>query len=1273
VFHRGAFSSGKFLAHTRPTQRIAARAPTAPGYDDRDLSTEGHTDPVDQSDTKGSVASNNSEQRGKPTRQVTLRTLAPEYNKDRHDIYVRHLEDGVQDRRNRNIALTGRYGAGKSSVLDAFEKKHEQSTLRISINTLGPDEDDEDLTNRIQKELVKQLIYRLKPGQIRRSRFARPKSLTKWWAFLQAVGASAVGLGILWLLGIRPASGWPDADSNVAAQAGLNLLFFALVVLAVWAARWLIGDRIVSEVTTAGTKIALGDGPTTYFDSFLDEIVQFFDAVEPDYVIFEDLDRFDDPQIFDSLRELNALINSSAHWKAKDQPLRFIYAIKDSLFEQLGTEVQPKDNEPDVDSGIGAKLKRDFAAVGVQRANRTKFFELVIPMVPFISHRNARDLLVKSLLALGFPEHSISRPLLDLIARHTTDMRLMINICNEFAVFAEHLLWSDNPAPGMTTDDLFALVAYKNFHLADFEDISQRTSTLDRLERHHRDQIRTLIEGLQEQRRERLRTEEQRHRKDVTASALGDRLRDIKDLFAPQNGWPFASVTVGSNSYKFNVVDKVSFWEDVAKTKSFSLVQQHSGTVVSLDPDKVDRLFPEVMTSDQWLDPNPRELTRLLEKYDKDIATLRGADFAGLALYEHVPKGQISFDQRIEQELKSELARDLVRKGYITRNYSEYSAVFYGNFVGVDVAFFYNHSVQPNEMYLDYEFTSADAISNLLEQVPADFAGTVSALNIQVVTYLLTERPSDVKQLVTYIVSHDSNDVRAFLDAFTNATDAPRELLFQQLAAHPWRQAFEYVAGHQGIPDHETRLRLFDAILLSTLYADSYEIGESTQILLSSSHAQLTALTEPQTSLQTERIFSIMKAVSLVVPQLNSLSEPLRDHVVSQHMFKITVPNLKLALGINSAPTLDEVRKNSNVWAYCRMRIEDYIEAVREEDSTQHLVLSEPVLVEVISEQHESWTDDALRDIINGSAASAMISDIRTVPQPVWPALVGAGLIAPTADNVSVYVRAHGVDEHLSSFLVPDEDHPTELQDVENVDVEIRTFLAIRILNESAHLTPRSRIQLLGQLDLEPGIELSDVIPSPDQLLARALEAELLPDDLATFAHFAQGGWNAVSEAFSVSSNVAEFMTPALVGGFVTEFLESEQIPAALRDMVVANIDLYIPADDAGALCAAGRHACSSRIWLPLKDIRRIARVTRTADVVLPQLVHASDISPSDLSDILVSLGEPYENLSGGRGTEFDLPTGSSSETLFRRLETAGRIKIVPKVIGRGRKVQILA
>jgi hypothetical protein len=1218
-----------------------------------------------------------------PVQHLALRSLAPEYTPGQHAIYVRHLEQAVLDKRNRNIALTGRYGAGKSSVLDSFQEKHREDTVRISINTLGPDKDDEDLTNRIQKELVKQLVYRLEPGKIRRSRFARPKPVTKGRAFVHALFVSVVSMGLLWVLGVRSGPGWPDAAADLPAYLLRAGMLFVLVLASLWAARWVVGDRIVSEVTTAGTKIALGEGPTTYFDSFLDEIVAYFDTVRPKFVIFEDLDRFEDPQIFDSLRELNTLINASANWQARDEPLRFIYAIKDSLFEQLGMEPESNDGEENSkdceakpsdgqDNPLAsAKVRPDIAAEAVRRANRTKFFEIVVPMVPFISHRNARDLLAEELVKLGLADNVVSRMLLDLVARHTTDMRLMKNICNEFVVFAEHLLWTRNPAPGMTADHLFALVAYKNFHLADFEAISQRTSTLDKLEELHRDEVRNLVEGLQEQRRGQLRTREQREWKAATAEKLGDRLRDIKLAFSPSSGVSYTAVTVDEIRSTFNQVETVEFWERVARVRTLSVEQSHGRPPLTVGPQQVVRIFPEI-ESDLWHEPAPADLDRILRQYDQDIAMLRGADFDGLARYERLPKGRVSFDRHIEDALESELARDLVRRGFITRNYAEYSAIFYGKFVGVDVAFFYNHSVQPNEMYLDYQFTSENAMGNLLEQVPADFTSTVSALNVQVASYLLVERPEDAKRLAEYIVTHASRDVQAFLDAFLNAPDAPGELLVQQLTLHPWRDVFEYVAGHPGIPDEVTRLRLLDAVLLSAGDIDAYELGESSRALIASSYPRLAAVRDHQTPSQTEQVFAILESLKLCITDLGDLSEPLRARVVASHMYRITEPNLRLALGIDVAPTLDEVRNNPDVWEFCSANIVDYAAAIHAADSPHAMVLSEPVLISVIKERYVAWTEDQLRLVVGGSAASATIEDIEDVPESTWPMIVDAGLMVPSTCNVWAYVEAHGVDEQLSRLLAGDGVTPVELLQVEKVADDDRELLAVRLLNASTHLTAQTRVQLVEQLDLVSEINVAAVTPSADQLLARALEAKLLPDDYETFAHFAHGGWGAVSEAFAVSGNVQEFIAPALLAGFVQEFMQDQRTPDVMRRMVVENIGGYVPADDAGALRAAGRFASENRIWLPLEEVRRIARVTQTPEAVLPQLVRAKDTSPIDLAEILASLGQPYDALVAGPGKEFDLPKGSSIETLLGRLETAGRIEIVQKLMGRGRKVRTL-
>jgi hypothetical protein len=351
--------------------------------------------------------------------------------------------------------------------------------------------------------------------------------------------------------------------------------------------------------------------------------------------------------------------------------------------------------------------------------------------------------------------------------------------------------------------------------------------------------------------------------------------------------------------------------------------------------------------------------------------------------------------------------------------------------------------------------------------------------------------------------------------------------------------------------------------------------------------------------------------------------------------------------------------------------VEDYIAAMEADGSAQPIVLMESVLVDLINEQHGSWTENQLRDVIERSSDSATIQEIEDVPQPTWPLIVDAGLMAPTVANVSAYALTHGVDERLSGLLVPDEADPIELRDVEEIADQDRGVLAVRVLNASTHLTAQARVQLVKQLNLEFAIELAEVTPSPDQLLASALEAKLLPDTFDTFAHFAVCGWESVSEAFAVSENASEFMTPALLAGFVGEFVESPWIPDELRRMVVERLGDYVPGDDKKALRAAGQFAIANQIWLPLGEIRRLARVTQDPDVVLRQLTYAKDTDPADLSGILVSLGKPYYELSAGPGIEFDLPGGSSNETLFKRLEAAGRIEIVPKLI-RGRKVRNL-
>jgi hypothetical protein len=1206
---------------------------------------------------------------------VNLRSLAPEYKEASHGSYVRHLERAVADPRNKNIALTGRYGAGKSSILDNFLEKQAalgQKTLRISINTLGPD-DDEEITNRIQKELVKQLVYRAKPGEIRHSRFARPKRLTWWRTLLEAIGVATVIIGLLWVFGVRP-----DADALGTSDLALPTVAFAsLVVLAAWAGRWIIGDRLISHVSTGGASIEFEKRPDSYFDEYLDEIVAFFEATEPDIVVFEDLDRFDDARIFDSLRELNTLINASAHWRARDErPLRFIYAMKDSLFEKLGEEQDEKDRGSESSAHAGAKPsasasrdttvrgKPDTAAAAIERANRTKFFEIVVPVVPFLSHSNARDLLGTVLEDLKLPKGTnISRQLLDLVARHATDMRLLINIANEFVVYAEKLLWSAPRAPGMSADDLFALVVYKNFHLGDFEALPHRGSALDTLELYRRQLVKESVERLQWERKELLRGDTLKREQAALAALLGDRLTLL--LHTTRN--TIVSVSANGQALEANTIREPLFWRTVAGEGELTVSLRHwSGhsDVRSFGQDQLTTLFPDGLDPMRWAVDDPETVATKRASFDRAIADLRGADFASLARDSRYTAEGFTFGEHVERALGSALAKDLVRRGFVTRYYAEHSSVFYGDFLGVDVANFFRNSVWPNEMDLQFEFETPNAIQNLLEQAPAGFTSSRSTLNIQIVDFMLRYRPELAKEVIAFLVSEQNTDTVMFLDAFFNAEGARGEELVALLAMHPWRGLLDHIAREESVPDAETRARLLSTALLSGRGASDYDLGKTVQDLILALHADLPAFTEEQPANILNGLFSFVVRTKMVVPSLRPLSAAIGELVVKAQQYHLTADNLRAALSISDDEpiSLENVRRSNEVWQHCADRPELYFEAVNRDVGTPFTVSTAQVLRDVIAEQQEKWSENDIVSLLESSDPAASLPELSGVPQTAWSAIAAARRMVPSVGNLHAYVTAFGVNASLTTVLVDDEHNAIDIPDAEDAAAEILRDLALTILNASAQLTPSQRVALALQLskaEEAPEIDITKIEPAQDDLLAKLLEAGLVPDTAATFTHFFSGGWRSVADAFRVSNNAHTFIVPGLVQGHAAELLGDDRVPHALKSKVVVELENFAPDGGAGFLGAAAAEAHASNIHLTMTQLELVAPSVSDPEHVLSQLTKlGTEFDGVTAIRTLGLLGKEYHGFNGSTGQRFEIPKSDSVNTLLTRLKNAGLVDL---------------
>src|SRR5262245_41724897 len=90
-----------------------------------------------------------------------LLPLTPAYDDQQHRSYVDHLRRALNNPAIHNIALTGHYGVGKSSILEAIRKERKDKVLRVSLSSLGGSANQSEdaaggaLTNRIQKEIVK--------------------------------------------------------------------------------------------------------------------------------------------------------------------------------------------------------------------------------------------------------------------------------------------------------------------------------------------------------------------------------------------------------------------------------------------------------------------------------------------------------------------------------------------------------------------------------------------------------------------------------------------------------------------------------------------------------------------------------------------------------------------------------------------------------------------------------------------------------------------------------------------------------------------------------------------------------------------------------------------------------------------------------------------------------------------------------------------------------------------------------------------------------------
>ena len=572
---------------------------------------------------------------------------------DSDGVYAQLIYEAVCDKNIQNIAITGPYGSGKSSIIRSFQKEHpEYKYLNLSLANFqeqigkeqGKDKNSgnsgEKLTPEenqlVELSILQQMFYQVKRKRIPDSRFKRINRLSKWacllYTFLIFLWFLALTLIFKIELDIVPFL-WLQSGKLVNIIA---LLYFILGIIV--ALKYIV--RIVNRshfkalrVEKCGMEIS-GDNEISILNKHLDEILYYFEVTKFNVVIIEDLDRFERCSIFTKLRELNTLINKSEDIHRR---VVFIYAIKDDMF---------KDKE------------------------RTKFFDYILPVIPYINKSNSAGKFIQLFETAGFLDE-IDKTFLEEISIFVDDMRLLKNIFNEYEVYRKKL------SSVLNYNKLLAIIVYKNTCPKDFSDLHFGEGSINKIfERkgkiieRKKEEVQKKIDGLREQ-IERAKQENLLNEKELRMLVLGRLKMKCPNIQRLYNGGNYIDIEqfLDTKNFELLINDKFDYYCTVNSNYLQSYNTSFSELEKWVSPDFSYK--KRLANLQNRLKSNSDKIKSEIETCNQEMRSFSKCTYSQLA-------DEIEIDEvTVKVGKDRNLIRFLLINGYIDEDYFYYISFFH--------------------------------------------------------------------------------------------------------------------------------------------------------------------------------------------------------------------------------------------------------------------------------------------------------------------------------------------------------------------------------------------------------------------------------------------------------------------------------------------------------------------------------------------------------------------------------------------------------------------
>ena len=807
---------------------------------------------------------------------LSPKILSPNTN----DVVEQYRYSAVQELRNaidsdgcNNIAVTGVYGSGKSSVIQTYLAElhpcfRKRRVLSISLSNFIDSElavKDDDIVkyeNEIEQKIFQHILYKTNQNKTRQTNINRISHVSIANGFLCALLLLMCTMSILYLT--LPTAKWPlQIGQWYAGQAetvhlscevcALGILALSFILFTTYLIRRFHHFKITGKLNADKVQLEW-QTESSKFDKLLDEILYFFKAGGYRVVLFEDLDRIKTPErLFLKLREINTLLNDSDYFKRRSRNIKFVYAIRDEIFS---SEI------------------------------RTKCFDYIISVVPIVDKYNSGDYLIKQYhgtIMSGIPERDLS-----VIGMYIGGKRELANVVNEYARSYRAFIH------GTSETKLLALLVYKNQFPVDYSDAYKMEGCLYAVLSNDNRYLfyNPLIEELTQ--KEAYFDEQIAQNRETIRKCR----RQVLDVLAADN---IEKLYIGSEEYAFNdFVENEQLYEAFANNRitEYYWSDSEESAIIKYDKkfsDLVEIAFPDDLYEHilyKAQDSLQRNLKEKETVHDQ-IEVIKNKKLSGLVrklglttatqiietllkpIYEKRYGKTDDYADQLKQH--KEFLHLFIKEGYIAEDYSSYMSHSYPGSLSENDIRFVNVVLQGNALEYGYGLTNCGAILSRFQNENFEHE---SILNYALVDYLFAaKKDRELKWVVMTARKHPS-----FIVGYNSKGQYGE--LFNKRAFDEWQGA---ISEMMKIESPDVRVTMF--VFFWHVAPYGVKISENEKGILEDMYGYVS---EAKT---TKNLMEMIEYYDLKFNKLEHPEKEMFDYVTKTSHFAITLENLRVIYG----------------------------------------------------------------------------------------------------------------------------------------------------------------------------------------------------------------------------------------------------------------------------------------------------------------------------------------------------------------------------------------